>query len=549
MKYIKLFENFDAEREMSDFLGYDVKLFNKVNKLLFLSPKELQEWFYEEIKKDEPNWDLIKILETQHGIKFDLGDKDLHWAVMNNAKGLVKYLLYKGENKDAKDKNLKTPLHFAAIINSEAVAKLLIDAGADKEAKDKVLRTPLHYAAKYDSKAVAKLLIDAGADMDATKDDDLFTPLHFAAINGSEGVAKLLIDAGANKYPLDKSGFIPWSYGDVAFRIKFPYLNNKSEINDVFIDELNQSNPDFSKLKDIFRENKGYLTPPNEEDLYDELGLLGQDNDWIMWSIVTNNNEALKFFIYEGENVNLIYGDLGDYWYALHIAASIGNPEIVKTLINGGAKTDLKNSEGVYPFEYADEKLRELVPEIVYNDENIDESSKAKGNRSPINSANIEKALKKKSEKTGVPVSYLRIIMRRGMAAWKSGHRPGAGQQQWGYARLASFLTGKSTTWGSPKTSPKGGADSDVAKQIIKNGHTDGLKFFKKKVNEESEHKYYKGLSQATIEKKKKMMKKQADMPDDDPNAYKELPGDTKGKSRLKISKHIKRFEEMYGDE
>lgn len=180
--------------------------------------------------------------------------------------------------------------------------------------------------------------------------------------------------------------------------------------------------------------------------------------------------------------------------------------------------------------------------------EQMEEISEAKGNRSPIDSPNIEKALKKKSEKTGVPVSYLRIIMRRGMAAWKSGHRPGAGQQQWGYARLASFLTGKPTTWGSPKSSPKGGADSDVAREIIRNGHTDGLKFIKKKVNEEETHKYYKGLSQATIEKKKRMMKKQAEMPDDDPSAYKELPGDTKGKRLHKTSKHIKRFEEMYGD-
>lgn len=189
-----------------------------------------------------------------------------------------------------------------------------------------------------------------------------------------------------------------------------------------------------------------------------------------------------------------------------------------------------------------------LFEEFFFNDE-INEKNTAKGNRSAIDSPAIEKALKKKSEMTGVPISYLRIVMRRGMAAWKSGHRPGAGQQQWGYARLASFLTGKSTTWGSPKNMPKGGADSDVAKDIIRNGHTDGLKFYKKKVNEtEEDHKYFKGLSKSTIEKKKEVMKKQAEMPDDDPEAYEELPGDVKGKKIHKTSKHIKRFEEMYGD-
>jgi ankyrin repeat protein len=179
MKYIKLFENFDAEQEMSDFLGYDVKLFNQVNKLLFLRPEELQKWFEEEMSKEQPNWDLIKILESQHGIKFDLGYKDLHWAAMHNKVGLAKYLLGKGADKDAQSKILWTPLHYAAINDSEAVAKLLIDSGADKDARNKYLWTPLHYAAEHDSEAVAKLLIDAGADKDA-KDKKGRTPRDLA---------------------------------------------------------------------------------------------------------------------------------------------------------------------------------------------------------------------------------------------------------------------------------------------------------------------------------------------------------------------------------
>ncbi|MEK9695001.1 MAG: DUF5824 family protein [Candidatus Poseidoniales archaeon] len=51
-------------------------------------------------------------------------------------------------------------------------------------------------------------------------------------------------------------------------------------------------------------------------------------------------------------------------------------------------------------------------------------------------------ALKKKSEKSGIPVGILRQVYNRGMAAWKTGHRPGATQQQWAYARVNSFITG-----------------------------------------------------------------------------------------------------------
>ena len=97
-----------------------------------------------------------------------------------------------------------------------------------------------------------------------------------------------------------------------------------------------------------------------------------------------------------------------------------------------------------------------------------------------IDSQKIEKALKKKSEKTGVSMSALRTVMRRGMAAWKTGHRPGAGQEQWGYARVNSFLTGGKGTWGSPKKNPKGGADSDVARRVAKGKKAkEKLKFLK----------------------------------------------------------------------
>lgn len=122
-----------------------------------------------------------------------------------------------------------------------------------------------------------------------------------------------------------------------------------------------------------------------------------------------------------------------------------------------------------------------LSSEGIEVNENLDESSG--GDRSPIDSAAIEKGLKNKSDETGVPISILRIIMRRGMAAWKSGHRPGSGQEQWGYARINSFLTKAPGTWGRPlkdpvKGGPKGayGADADIAKEVIDGGYDKKLK-------------------------------------------------------------------------
>jgi len=69
------------------------------------------------------------------------------------------------------------------------------------------------------------------------------------------------------------------------------------------------------------------------------------------------------------------------------------------------------------------------------------------------------KSLAQKAKATGVPESVLRKVYNRGMAAWRTGHRPGATQQQWGYARVHSFLTCGKTY----RTT-----DSDLAKQIGK---------------------------------------------------------------------------------
>ena len=49
-------------------------------------------------------------------------------------------------------------------------------------------------------------------------------------------------------------------------------------------------------------------------------------------------------------------------------------------------------------------------------------------------------SLKQKAAVTGVPLQTLKASYNRGMAAWRTGHRPGATQQQWGYARVHSLL-------------------------------------------------------------------------------------------------------------
>ena len=49
-------------------------------------------------------------------------------------------------------------------------------------------------------------------------------------------------------------------------------------------------------------------------------------------------------------------------------------------------------------------------------------------------------SLSAKAKKFDVPLGTLKKVFRRGVAAWNSGHRPGTTPQQWGHARVNSYL-------------------------------------------------------------------------------------------------------------
>jgi hypothetical protein len=106
------------------------------------------------------------------------------------------------------------------------------------------------------------------------------------------------------------------------------------------------------------------------------------------------------------------------------------------------AKRSRKRKAGI------DTAVNKLVKTEAVDEEMIKFTEKAK------------KGLAAKAEKSGMPQSVLRSVYNRGMAAWKTGHRPGTTPQQWAMARVNSFTTKSSGTWG--------GADKDLAAKVRK---------------------------------------------------------------------------------
>jgi len=57
-----------------------------------------------------------------------------------------------------------------------------------------------------------------------------------------------------------------------------------------------------------------------------------------------------------------------------------------------------------------------------------------------VNEGASDSSISAKAEKSGISVGTLRKVYNRGVAAWNSGHRPGTTPQQWGHARVNSYI-------------------------------------------------------------------------------------------------------------
>jgi len=139
-----------------------------------------------------------------------------------------------------------------------------------------------------------------------------------------------------------------------------------------------------------------------------------------------------------------------------------------------------------------------------------------------------------KAAKSGISIGTLRKVYRRGVAAWNSGHRPGTTPQQWGMARVNSYIgKGKGTY---------GGADKDLHE-----GDTSDLPRVAKDKESGLAKKYVAGLSASTAKARAAHFAKADKLSDSDPRAYEPAPGDATAKTKL--SKHTIKYRKMFGEE
>lgn len=152
-----------------------------------------------------PNSDVLLDQDSE-------GKTLLHHTIINQKDTeTTKALLDGGAEKDAKDKQGKTPLHYAVEQGNEKIVKELLEVGANKDAADRQRKSPLHYAVDQKNIEACKILLEADADKNF-KDDLGKTPLHYAVDQKNIDAFKILLEAGADQNVTDKQGKTPLYY-------------------------------------------------------------------------------------------------------------------------------------------------------------------------------------------------------------------------------------------------------------------------------------------------------------------------------------------------
>lgn len=127
----------------------------------------------------------------------DSQETPLHIAAHRGQVELVRWLLERGANPNARGYNEFTPLH---LTNDPAIAKLLLAHGADVNATDVLGERPLRHAAQppKPNRELSQLLLAAGADYDL---------LSAIGLGDIELVRKLLRSPNALPEPPDEKGY------------------------------------------------------------------------------------------------------------------------------------------------------------------------------------------------------------------------------------------------------------------------------------------------------------------------------------------------------
>ena len=122
--------------------------------------------------------------------------------------------------------------------------------------------------------------------------------------------------------------------------------------------------------------------------------------------------------------------------------ATVDDAKASVSKIEGSGKTHAHKIQAAIAMEQRAKEMGKTKEAAVYR-QYIEKMKKK--TKEMQNEGAADKSLAKKSEASGISVGILKQVYKRGVAAWRTGHRPGTTPEQWGHARVNSFISGGKT--------------------------------------------------------------------------------------------------------
>ncbi|CAG9861443.1 unnamed protein product [Phyllotreta striolata] len=139
------------------------------------------------------------------------GRTPLHMTAIHGRFTRSKTLIDSGAQIDCADKNGSTPLHIAAQYGHDLLANTLLTFGANPSKKGYEGRTPLHMCCLSGYVECGRKFVQCGVDLN-DQDDSGKTPTHCAAYKGSHECLDLLVSNGADFKIVDNLRRLPIHY-------------------------------------------------------------------------------------------------------------------------------------------------------------------------------------------------------------------------------------------------------------------------------------------------------------------------------------------------
>jgi cytohesin len=274
------------------------------------------------------------------------GETPLHWAAFSGNVDLVRFLLEKGAEVDAKNARGLTPLAFTVAQDRIQAAGLLIERGANVNCRNPLNMTPLIIAAEQGAVELVKILIAAGADVGI--ESRIGTALHRASLKGDTEIIRALLKAGANTAAISR-GVSPLHLAATAGHLEAAsaLVEGGADINKQdghgrtpLHRVLGSSNPHVSEIA-LFFIDRGA-----EVNSVDEAG-----EPLLMTAVREGYTDVVKRLLEKGARTDI--KDKNFNQTLLHLAATRGYGDIAESLLSRGLDANARDVYGVTPVKYA----------------------------------------------------------------------------------------------------------------------------------------------------------------------------------------------------